>query len=193
MVILNKKNKKHKKYKIDKKYEIYKDDNKRKENNKKLIEKYPFLMPPKNFIKYTILTYRKDKHSFTMADAIPIGYLKTFSYDFFDELRNKLLETDDLYNFKFLIPAADPFGGFNFFAKFLENFHGNKKDIDDIYCKYMKIAKHTCPRCGKNRDADWERELCDNCKLETGLRVYCELEMNPTMKDFKSKYRVKEV
>lgn len=62
MVIINKRNKKHKKYKIDKKYEIYEDDERRKENNIKLIEKYPFLMPPKNFIKYTILTYRKDKY-----------------------------------------------------------------------------------------------------------------------------------
>ena len=139
MVIINKRNKKHKKYKINKKYGIYKDNEKRKKNNRKLIEKYPFLMPPKNFVKYTILTYRKDKYSFTIADAIPIGYLKTFSYDFFDELKNKLLETDDLYNFKFLIPAADPFGGFNFFAKFLEDFHGNKKDITDIYDKYMNI------------------------------------------------------
>ena len=116
MVILNKTTKKHKKYKIDKKYKIYKDDKKRKDNNRKLIEKYPFLMQTKKIIKYTILTYRKDKDSFTMADAIPIGYLNTFAYDFFDELKNKLLETDDLYNFKFLIPAADPFGGFNFFC-----------------------------------------------------------------------------
>ena len=129
-------------------------------------------MPPKNFVKYTILTYRKDKYSFTMADAIPIGYLKAFSYDFFDELRNKLLETDDLYNFKFLIPASDPFGGFNFFAKFLENFHGNKKDIDDIYDKYMNIAKHTCPRCGKRRMLLGEKFLCDDCRKRTGFEIY---------------------
>ena len=192
MVILNRKNKKHKKYKINKKYEIYKDDKKKKDNNKKLIERYPFLIVPKDFVKYTILTYRKDRYSFTMADAIPIGYLNTFAYDFFDELKNKLLETDDLYNFKFLIPASDPFGGFNFFAKFLENFHGNKETITDIFYKYMDIAKYTCPRCGKSRNSNSERELCNNCKLETGSHVYDELSMNPTMKYFKQKYKVKE-
>lgn len=163
-----------------------------KNKNRELLRKYPFLRPSPICVKSTSLRYKKYDYSFTRADFIYPGFMKAFGSDLFDELRNKLLETDDLYNFKFIIPAADPFGGFNFFAKFLENFHGNKKDITDIYDKYMNIAKHTCPRCGKNRDADWERESCDNCKLETGLRVYFELEMNPTMKDFKSKYRVKE-
>ena len=156
-----------------------------------LLKKYPFLRPSPLFVKSTALRYKKYDYSFTMDDFMYPGYLESFVYDFFDELKNKLLETDDLYNFEFLIPASDPFGDFNFFDKFLENFHGNKKDITDIYYKYINIGKNICPRCGKNRNANWARELCDNCKLETELHAYDELAMNPTIKYFKSKYKVK--
>ena len=73
-----------------------------KKRNKELLKTYPFLRPSPLFVKSTVLRYKKYDYSFTMADFIYPGYLKYFAYDFFDELRNKLLETDDLYNIRFV-------------------------------------------------------------------------------------------
>lgn len=42
-----------------------------------------------------------------MEDFIYPGFLKAFGCDLFNELRNKLLETDDLYNIRFVFFEAD--------------------------------------------------------------------------------------
>ena len=68
-----------------------------KKRNMELLRKYPFLRPSPLFVKSTVLRYKKYDYSFTIVDFIYPGYLESFAYDFFDELRNKLLETDDIY------------------------------------------------------------------------------------------------
>ena len=58
-----------------------------KNKNKELLKKYPFLRPSPLFVKSTALRHKKYDYSFTMADFMYLGYLESFAYDFFDELR----------------------------------------------------------------------------------------------------------
>lgn len=152
-----------------------------KKRNRDLLRKYPFLRPSPLFVKSTVLRYKKYDYSFTMADFIYPGYLKYFAYDFFDELRNKLLETEDLYNIRFVFFEADPWHGTYWNIKFFKNFKGDKEVIRDILKKYIIISKHTCPRCGKKKDTDSEIGLCSDCKIETGKNTY-NYRMNPNLK-----------
>ena len=178
MVIINKRNKKHKKYKINKKYEIYKDNEKRKENNKKLIEKYPFLKPPKEYVDFYIDENADYDYSFTMADFFFDGYLNAFGFDLFNDIRNELLKTNDLYNCRLIFIGA----GYCFknrflkesllFFEFFNSFHGNKYQLNIILDKYKYMMNSTCPLCGKRRMLLGEKFLCDDCEKRTGFQIF---------------------
>ena len=71
---------------------------KNREKNKKLIERYPFLKPSKNYVDFYIDENADYEYSFTMADFFFDGYLDAFGFDLFDKIRNELLKTNDLYN-----------------------------------------------------------------------------------------------
>ena len=79
-----------------------------KNKNRELLRKYPFLRPSPICVKSTSLRDKKYDYSFTITDFIYPGFLKAFGCDFFDELRNKLLETNDLYNFRLIFYEGDP-------------------------------------------------------------------------------------
>ena len=55
-----------------------------------------------------------------MEDFIYHGFLKAFGCDLFNELRNKLLETDDLYNIRFVFFEADMWHSTYWNIKFLK-------------------------------------------------------------------------
>ena len=152
-----------------------------KNKNKELLKKYPFLRPSPLFVKSTALRYKKYDYSFTMEDFIYPGFLKAFGCDLFNELRNKLLETDDLYNIRFVFFEADMWHSTYWNIKFFKNFNGDKEAIFDILKKYITISKYTCPRCGKKKETDSEIGLCSDCKIETGGNTY-NYRMNPNLK-----------
>lgn len=152
-----------------------------KKRNRELLRKYPFLRPSPLYVKSTALRHKKYDYSFTMADFMYLGYLESFAYDFFDELRNKLLETDDLYNIRFVFYEADMWHSTYWNIKFFKNFNGDKEVIRDILRKYITISKYTCPRCGKKKETDSEIGLCSDCKIETGKNTY-NYRMNPNLK-----------
>ena len=52
-----------------------------KEKNEKLIEKYPFLKPPKEYVDFYIDENADYEYSFTMADFFFDGYLDAFGFD----------------------------------------------------------------------------------------------------------------
>lgn len=102
-------------------------ENKNKNKNRELLRKYPFLRPSSIYVKSTSLRYKKYDYSFTMADFMYPGYLESFAYDFFfDELRNKLLETDDLYNIRFVFYEADMWHITYWNIEFFKKFNGEK-------------------------------------------------------------------
>ena len=142
-----------------------------KKRNRDLLRKYPFLRPSPICVKSTSLRYKKYDYSFTRADFIYPGFMKAFGSDLFDELRNKLLETNDLHNFRLLFYEGDPFHRYEFLVNFFKDFNGDKKTIIDILKKYVNIAKNICPRCGNNKTGELE-ELCYNCRIETGKTKY---------------------
>lgn len=152
-----------------------------KNKNKELLKTYPFLRPSPLCVKCTSLRHKKYDYSFTIADFIYPGYVKSFSYDFFDELRNKLLETDDLYNIRFIFFEADMWHPTYWNIEFFKNFNGDKESIYNILKKYIIISKNTCPRCGKKKETESEMSLCSDCKIETGKNTY-NYRMNPNVK-----------
>ena len=133
-----------------------------KNKNKILLKKYPFLRPSPLFVKSTVLRYKKYDYSFTMADFIYPGFLKAFGCDLFNELRNKLLETDDLYNIRFVFFEADMWHSTYWNIKFFKNFNGDKNQINNILKKYLDLKKVTCPECGNSKNEN--DKICDKCR-----------------------------
>ena len=152
-----------------------------KKRNKELLKKYPFLRPSPICVKSTVLRDKKYDYSFTMADFFLPGYLKSFAYDFFNELRDELLKTNDLYSFRFVfIQNYCCLDNYNWLSDFFDDFNGDRKKIGDIIYKYIKISKYICPRCGNKKEIEGEINLCANCKEETGKNKY-DYTMNPNL------------
>ena len=149
-----------------------------REKNEKLIEKYPFLKPPKDYVDFYIDENADYEYSFTMADFFFDGYLNAFGFDLFNDIRNELLKTNDLYNCRLIFIGA----GYCFknrflkesllFLEFFNSFHGNKYQLNIILDKYKYMMKGTCPLCGRRRMLLSEKFLCDDCKKETGFEIY---------------------
>jgi hypothetical protein len=144
---------------IDRKYQYIKNS---KYDNKKLIKKFPFLMPYKKTVDNQFGLNKKYNYSFTILDFIKPIYLNKFVFDILRELKNELIKNGDLYNCSLNIDG-------NFYVDktylemiFYKNFNGDKKKINNILEKYLDFKKVTCPECGNSKNEN--DKICDKCK-----------------------------
>ena len=103
-----------------------------REKNEKLIEKYPFLKPSREYVDFYIDENADSEYSFTMADFMFNGYLNTFGFDLFEDIRNELLKTNDLYNCRLIFIGAGYFFKNRFLKEsllFFEFFKNNCQEI----------------------------------------------------------------
>ena len=104
------------------------------------------------------------------------------------------METNDLYNIRFVFFEADMWHSTYWNIKFFKNFNGDKEAILDILKKYITISKYTCPRCGKKKETRDEMDLCSDCEIETGKNKY-NYRLNPNLKyvELKDTYWSKQI
>ena len=128
------------------------------EENKKLIERYPFLRPQKVFFNELEDDY---DYTTTFLDGMPQGWKKSFAIQMCEELREELIKHNYLDEYR-LIQVKEKFGGLRWYDC---GFPIESK-IDEIINKYEELSEKTCIVCGERATKltkGWICPFCDKC------------------------------
>lgn len=114
--------------------------NKRKEN-KKLVERFPFLMPRNVWTDKEIKDYNYD---WTYLDDMPVGWKKAFGILLCEELKDELIKFDFLDKYR-LLQVKEKYASLRWY----DNGYPVGSKISDIVSKYEFISQFVCMECGK--------------------------------------------
>lgn len=126
------------------------------EENKALIERFPFLMPHNRFTDKIPEDF--DYH-YTELDVMPDGWRIAFGEQMCQEIKDALIEIDYLDKYR-ITQIKEKYGMLRWY-----DFGGSRK-IYDIISKYEGISQVTCIYCGKPATkitTGWISPYCDDC------------------------------
>lgn len=127
------------------------------EENKKLIERYPFLLPRNRWDDTVDEDY---DYSYTELDDMPDGWRKAFSEMMMEELREALVEENFLDGFR-ILEIKEKWGELRFYT----NCYNDK--IERIIQKYTTLSRNICIHCGKPdtymTGSGWYSPVCEEC------------------------------
>lgn len=133
-----------------------------KEQNKKLIEKYPFLLPHNRWTDEVSEDY---DYSYTELDAMPDGWRIAFGEQMCEEIRQELEQVGYLDKYR-ISQIKEKYGSLRWY-----DFGCTEKMSREIIPKYEKISAYTCIRCGKPATritTGWFCPFCDDCVPKNG-------------------------
>lgn len=156
-----------------------------KEYNRKLTERYPFLIPWNRFSGKLITTDEdgywpgspeaRPEYDFerTELDAMPDGWRIAFGEQMCEELREELLRTGELETFR-IVELKEKYGSMRLYPT------TTKRDskVHEIILKYEKLSEEICLHCGKPvrwETGGWITFICDECApryRENGIRLH---------------------
>jgi len=128
-----------------------------KEQNKKLIERYPFLLPHNRWTDQEIKDY---DYSYTELDAMPDGWRIAFGEQMCEEIRKELIKNDYLEKYR-ITQIKEKFGSLRWY-----DFGCTEKMHREIIPKYEQLSARTCIKCGKPATRitlGWISPYCDDC------------------------------
>ena len=128
--------------------------------NKKLIERYPFLVPRDWETGEIADNY---DNSYTMLDEMPDGWRLAFGTEMLEELREILVRHNILHNY-IVQQIKEKFGALRWYGKGVsaETFEEHKAWLD----KYSMESAYTCIGCGKPATritTDYILPFCEEC------------------------------
>lgn len=132
------------------------------EENKRLIEEYPFLLPRNRFTDQVSSDY---DYSYTELDQLPIGWRKLFGEAICKDIKKALLEQgeDALYEYR-ILQIKEKYGSLRWYDS------NTSEKIQEIIYKYEHISKYTCINCGRFQvpmlDDGWISPWCFDCYSE---------------------------
>lgn len=125
------------------------------EENKALVERYPFLLPRNVFTDKVPEDY---DYTYTKAVEVPCGWTQLF-LQMCEDIRQPLIDADYLDKFRFT-QIKEKYNT-------LRCYHfGAPKAVCDIIEKYEQMARYVCSRCGKPaiyETRGYFLSFCDNC------------------------------
>lgn len=126
--------------------------------NKKLVKKYPFLIPRNVWTGKIVKNYNYD---YTEYDNLSKGWQKGFGELWLEELREALLKTNSIDKFMFT-ELKEKYGSFR------QYYFNAPKEVYEILYKYEFISKYICYQCGSPYacivdDYGWYLPLCKEC------------------------------
>ena len=128
------------------------------EINKKLVERYPFLLPR------NVWTDKLDEdynYEYTRYDDISTGWKIGFGEFLLEDLRDALVKTNYLDKFRFT-QIKENYGSLRMYT------NGNPEEVYDVIQKYEFISEYICYKCGSPHacvvdDYGWYLPLCKDC------------------------------
>ena len=129
-----------------------------KMQNKKLTERYPFLIPRNCFSGKVMKGY---DHSYTELDYLEPGWKKAFGILICEDIRNELIKHNYLYKYR-IMEIKEKYGSLRWYD------NGAPGNVHDIIMKYEYISEHICQVCGKINapmltGAGWYEVICEKC------------------------------
>ena len=138
-------------------------DEKTKQQNQKLIERFPFLLPNCGRDDRGRLSPVFD-FSFTELDFMPEGWRIAFGEQMCEEIKEALLSSGTskgeglaaLYNYR-ILEIKEKYGQLRWY---------DTGGVDEITDKYLELSEKTCVECGKlatRWSTHWVCPYCDDC------------------------------
>ena len=144
--------------------------------NKELCRRFPFLIPWNRWSGKLITECQgggrgywpgdPDKipdydWSYTELDDMPDGWRKAFGEQMCEEIREALIEDDDLYRYR-IVQCKEKYGSLRWYN------NGTKigSRVPDIERKYEDMSARICIKCGKPATRitmGWISPFCDEC------------------------------
>ena len=131
-----------------------------KRRNKKLVERYPWLLP------YNVWTDKVPKdydYAYTEADSFPDGWRKAFFKEMHEELREELIRCNFLDKFR-VMQIKEKYGSLRYYTCSIP------KDckVNEIIRKYEFLSGYICIDCGKLGVPvvsvnGWYTPICEHC------------------------------
>lgn len=149
-----------------------------KEENKRLCDTYPFLIPFNRFSGKRINSGEKGfwpgtpdvmpewDYEYTELDEMPDGWRKAFGEQMCAEIKEALLEEggEELLDKYRVDQIKEKYG----YLRWYDNF--STKKVHDIINKYEVISSRTCINCGKpatKLSRGWICPWCDECGTDS--------------------------
>lgn len=144
-----------------------------KQENKELLEKYPWLYPVSEYTSKPLEDY---DYSFTWMDDIPLGWNIAFGKQMVEEL-GALLEKYNYQGEYSICQIKEKFGGLRWYDNGFptEGYEEYKEWLD----KYEELSFKTCIDCGKPAKyftRGWITPICEDCAKEY---KYTEKQLSP--------------
>ena len=144
-----------------------------KQENKELLEKYPWLYPVSEYTGKPLENY---DYSFTWMDDIPLGWNIAFGKQMVEEL-GALLEKYNYQGEYSICQIKEKFGGLRWYDNGFptEGYEEYKEWLD----KYEELSFKTCIDCGKPAKyftRGWITPICEDCAKEY---EYTEKQLSP--------------
>ena len=144
-----------------------------KQENKELLEKYPWLYPVSEYTGKPLENY---DYSFTWMDDIPLGWNIAFGKQMIEEL-GALLEKYNYQDEYSICQIKEKFGGLRWYDNGFptEGYEEYKEWLD----KYEELSFKTCIDCGKPAKyftRGWITPICEDCAKEY---EYTEKQLSP--------------
>lgn len=144
-----------------------------KQENKELLEKYPWLYPVSEYTGKPLENY---DYSFTWMDDIPLGWNIAFGKQMVEEL-GALLEKYNYQDEYSICQIKEKFGGLRWYDNGFptEGYEEYKEWLD----KYEELSYKTCIDCGKPAKyftRGWITPICEDCAKEY---EYTEKQLSP--------------
>lgn len=139
------------------------------EENKKLIEEFPFLMPRNRF---TDKIPENFDYSYTELDDMPDGWRNSFGLEMCKEIKEALLKVNKLEEYR-ITQIKEKYGTLRWYSNFYTD------EIDQIIRKYEKKSETTCILCGKEAThitLGWISPFCIDCLKERNIEGYITIE-----------------
>lgn len=153
-----------------------KETKNKKEINKRIIERYPYLLPR------NVWTDKIDDdydYSYIRSCEIPDGWNRLF-LQLCEDIREPLIKVDYLEKFRFS-QIKEKYGRLECYT------FGESDEVHDILSKYRAMSKHVCNQCGKPAEymtTDYILPFCSDC-----FEKYCRRYREPAEKiEFKDSF-----
>lgn len=124
------------------------------ESNKRLCERYPFLIPRNVFTGEVIEDF---DYSYTELDCMPEGWRIAFGEQMCEEIREALIEDNFLDEYR-VVQIKEKYGGLRWYSG------PAPEKVHDIVSKYEGLSERTCIVCGKPAtkiSTGWISPFCD--------------------------------
>ena len=132
------------------------NEEEKKQFNRELCEKYPWLIPTNRWTGEIVEDYDYD---YTELDSMPEGWRIAFGDQMVEELNQELVKGGFVNDYR-ITQIKEKYGGLRWYD------NGNTKEGYNIINKYESLSQRTCICCGKPAKyitLGWISPFCEDC------------------------------